>query len=134
MLQHLATSQKTYHLFDFKNIDSGTIISYLQALKNILKDLRQESVFNKALFNQLAEVLNMVSELTALAKRKSVIEQLVGLLVLTSLQLKTCIDPHLMMLNLRRKTQRHTPKQYKSNLSVSILILFPQLLMLALLA
>ena len=52
--------------------------SNLEALKNELRDLQQESVSNKILSNQLAEVRSMVSELSPLAKRKPVIEQTTG--------------------------------------------------------
>ena len=68
-----ATASYNFPPLDFKNIDSGIIISNLQALKNEVRDLQQESVSNKTLSNQLAEVQSMVSELSALSKRKPVI-------------------------------------------------------------
>ena len=129
-----ATASCNFPPLGFKNIDSGIIISNLQALKNEVRDLQQESVSNVTLSNQLAEVRSMVSELSALAKRKPVTEQTpVGLLVLTSLQLTTCKDPQLTTINLRRKAQCHIPKQYNCSLIILILALFPQLLRLALL-
>ena len=76
----------------------------------------------------------MVSELSALAKRKPVIEETTG----------RPFGPYQPSTeNLHRfatnddkstiKAQRHTPKQYNSSLIVPILVLFPQLLRLALL-
>ena len=53
-------------------------LDFKQALKNEVRDLQQESVSNKTLSNQLAEVRSMVSELSALAKRKPVTEQTTG--------------------------------------------------------
>ena len=73
-----ATASCSFPPLDFKNINSGTIISNLQALKNEVRDLQQESVTNKTLSNQLAEVRSMVSELSVLSKRKPVIEQTTG--------------------------------------------------------
>ena len=73
-----ATASCNFHPLDFKNINSGTIISNLQALKNEVRDLQQESVSYKTLSNQLAEKQSMVSKLSALAKRKPVIEQTTG--------------------------------------------------------
>ena len=73
-----ATASYNFPPLDFKNIDSGIIISNLQTLKNEVRDLQQESVSNKTLSNQLAEVRSMVSELSALAKRKPVTEQTTG--------------------------------------------------------
>ena len=129
-----ATASCNFPLLDFKNIDSGTIISNLQALKNEVRDMQQESVSNKTLSNQPAEVRSMVSELSALSKKKQFLnKQLVGLLVLTSLQLKTCKDSQLTMIYLQRKAQCHFPKQYNNSLIFQILVLFPQLLRLALL-
>ena len=73
-----ATASCNFPPLDFKNIDSGIIISNLQTLKKEVRDLQQESVSNKTLSNQLAEVRSMVSELSALAKRKPVTEQTTG--------------------------------------------------------
>ena len=52
----LATVSCNFSPLDFNNIDKGTIISDLQELKNEVRDLQQESLFNKTLFNQLTEV------------------------------------------------------------------------------
>ena len=41
-----ATASYNFPPLDFKNIDSGIIISNLQALKNEVRDLQQESVSN----------------------------------------------------------------------------------------
>ena len=73
-----AAASYNFPPLDFKNINSDTIISNLQASKNEVRDLQQESVSNKTLSNQLAEVRSMVSKLSALSKRKPVIEQTTG--------------------------------------------------------
>lgn len=66
-----ATANCMFPSIDVKNIDAGSIMTDIISLKKDVQQMKQEKVENKKLSEQITEIRSMLSELSALTKKKN---------------------------------------------------------------
>jgi len=66
-----ATATCNFPSLDIKNIDAGSIVTDIISLKQEVKQMREEKHQNQVLSEQMTEIRSMVSELSALTKKKN---------------------------------------------------------------